>query len=162
MSHTLEVLEQYAEFIAEKYRRELRGECKENEPRILDLISPETLEQIYKYGECPAWSRYVIDLNGTIDPATFAHENSRYRHTPRIFKACTVFGIEKLYRTRPFTDEYRDAVKQAVAFAAEQGIAIVYQNTNPADSVYLIQEQEQVKIKFAYFRLQTEGSLGNG
>ena len=162
MSNTAEALQQYAGFMVEKCRLELAGECKENAPRILDIISVETLSQIYKYHDCPAWSRYVIDLDGAVDPAVFSHANPLYHHTPRIFSASEVFGIEKLHRTRPYTDKHHVAVKQAVAAAKQQGIAIVYLKTNPSNGVYLIEERDQLKIKFAYFSLCSSGGCENG
>ena len=151
----------FAEFLIEKCRRELAGECQPQAPRILHEISIETLAQIYGYHDCPEWERYVINLDGDIAPETFFHENPLYRHTPRIFKAGAAFGIEHLQRTRPYADELRGTVKQAVDFTVQQGIAIVYQKSNPADGVFIIEERDQVKVKFAYFTLRTEGG-GNG
>ena len=163
MSLLADVTRSFAEFLIEKCRRELIGQAlttedsDKNAPRILDKISSETLAQVFGYRDCPEWRRYVIDLDGTVPPDVFSHENALYLHAPRIFKAGTVFGIEKLQRTRTFSEEYRSAVQQAVTAAASQGIVIAFPKSNPTDGIYILEEHNNQKVKFAYFRLRVDG-----
>lgn len=144
----------YKDFLVQKCKKELTEQRKPNAPYITELISVDVLQHVYQYSDCPEWKRYIIDLDGEVAPEAFSHENLLYQHTPRIFKTGDILGIEKLCRTQLFAEEFREAIQQAVTTAAQQGIIIAYQTTNPSDSVYLIQESDQLKVKFAYFRLR--------
>lgn len=163
LNYTAEACAMHAAFLFEKCRKELSGECKPCASLILERISLDALTKIYHFDGNPEWSRYIINLEDEIKPEVFSHDNPLYRHTPRIFRAgadSPVFGIEKLHRTHPFCEEYRHIVKQAVTFAAQQGIAISYQKKKPSESVYLIEERDELKVKFAYFSLK--GGDANG
>lgn len=159
-----QVLEQFAAFMVRKCRHELLDECQPNAPRILNKIGINTLINAFGYHDCPEWKCYIIDLDKEIQPEEFSCENPLYRHTLRIFKTGAenpVFGIEKPIKTHLTSPDLWDTFKQATAFAEQYGIILRYRK-NVADDIFFAKENDNVKVKTAFFKLVTSGENNDG